>query len=93
MLLQVIAGYDPGDPLTVQRGQADVPDYVGRLDDGIAGMRFAWSPDFGFVDPIDHARGRHDRRGRAGLRGGRRRRRGAGAADRGHLGQRSGASP
>ena len=30
-----------------------MPDYVGRLDDGIAGMRFAWSPDFGFVDPID----------------------------------------
>jgi Asp-tRNA(Asn)/Glu-tRNA(Gln) amidotransferase A subunit family amidase len=53
MLLQVIAGHDAGDPLTVQFGQRDVPDYVGRLDDGVAGMRFAWSPDFGFVDPVD----------------------------------------
>jgi len=53
MLLQVIAGHDPGDPLTVQFGSRDVPDYVGRLDDGIAGVRFAWSPDFGFVNPTD----------------------------------------
>ena len=53
MLLQVIAGYDPGDPLTVQQGQSEVPDYVGCLDDGIAGVRFAWSPDFGFVEPVD----------------------------------------
>ena len=31
----------------------EVPDYAGRLDDGVAGVRFAWSPDFGFIDPVD----------------------------------------
>ena len=50
LLLQVIAGYDSRDPLTVRN---EVPDYPARLDDGIAGVRFAWSPDFGFIEPAD----------------------------------------
>jgi Asp-tRNA(Asn)/Glu-tRNA(Gln) amidotransferase A subunit family amidase len=50
VLLQTIAGHDPDDPLTVAR---DVPDYPTQLDAGVAGTRFAWSPDFGFVEPVD----------------------------------------
>src|SRR5262245_39858475 len=50
VLLGVIAGHDRRDPLSVQR---DVPDYAAALDDGVDGMRFAWSPDFGFIDPVD----------------------------------------
>jgi Asp-tRNA(Asn)/Glu-tRNA(Gln) amidotransferase A subunit family amidase len=50
LLLQVIAGRDSRDPLTLQK---EVPDYPARLDDGVDGVRFAWSPDFGFIDPVD----------------------------------------
>jgi Asp-tRNA(Asn)/Glu-tRNA(Gln) amidotransferase A subunit family amidase len=50
ILLRAIAGHDPRDPLTLQK---EVPDYPARLDDGVAGVKFAWSPDFGFIDPVD----------------------------------------
>jgi Asp-tRNA(Asn)/Glu-tRNA(Gln) amidotransferase A subunit family amidase len=50
VLLQVIAGHDRRDPLTLQK---EVPDYPAALDDGVEGARFAWSADFGFIDPVD----------------------------------------
>jgi len=50
ILLRAIAGHDPRDPLT---RTTEVPDYPARLDDGVAGVRFAWSADFGFIDPVD----------------------------------------
>jgi Asp-tRNA(Asn)/Glu-tRNA(Gln) amidotransferase A subunit family amidase len=50
VLLHAIAGHDRRDPLTLHQ---DVPDYPARLDDGIEGVRFAWSPDFGFIEPVD----------------------------------------
>ncbi|HET9628191.1 MAG TPA: amidase [Novosphingobium sp.] len=46
MLLQAIAGPDRSDP------KADgfpVEDFLSELDGGVAGMRFAWSPDYGHV--------------------------------------------
>ena len=52
VLLGVIAGDDPRDPLTTLR-VGDVPDYPARLDDGIEGMTLAWSPDYGFIEPVD----------------------------------------
>ncbi|PKB78448.1 MAG: hypothetical protein BZY88_18515 [SAR202 cluster bacterium Io17-Chloro-G9] len=50
MLLQVLAGHDPRDPMCLR----DVPvDYLANLDDGVRGLRVAWSPDLGFatIDP------------------------------------------
>jgi aspartyl-tRNA(Asn)/glutamyl-tRNA(Gln) amidotransferase subunit A len=50
LMLSVIAGPDPWDRTALDSAPAD---YVGRLDDGIAGCRVAWSPDLGGlrVDP------------------------------------------
>lgn len=45
LMLQVIAGRDGRDFLSVQ---ADVPDYFAHLDAGIDGMRIAWTDDFGW---------------------------------------------
>ncbi len=50
VLLGAIAGHDRRDPLTLQK---QVPDYAAGLDDGVDGVRFAWSPDFGFIEPVD----------------------------------------
>jgi Asp-tRNA(Asn)/Glu-tRNA(Gln) amidotransferase A subunit family amidase len=50
LLLGAIAGHDSRDPLTLQQ---DVPDYAALLDNGVDGVRCAWSPDFGFIDPVD----------------------------------------
>ena len=47
LLLQVLAGHDPRDPLSLREEPAD---YVAAADRGIAGLRVAWSPDFGFAD-------------------------------------------
>ena len=50
MLLQVLAGHDARDP----RSLRDLPrDYLANLDDGVRGLRIAWSPDLGYatVDP------------------------------------------
>ncbi len=47
LLLQVLAGHDPRDPLSLREEPAD---YVSAADRDIAGMRLAWSPDFGFAD-------------------------------------------
>ena len=50
LLLQVIAGHDPRDPNSIR---GPVPDFMAALDRDVAGLRVAWSPDYGFasVDP------------------------------------------
>ncbi len=48
-LLQVMAGYDPRD---VGSLRAPVPDFVAALDRGVEGLKFGWSPDFGYT-PVD----------------------------------------
>lgn len=42
MVLQAIAGYDPGDPYS---RDVAVPDFSARLDEGVKGMRLALCPD------------------------------------------------
>ncbi len=50
LLLQVLAGPDPRDPGCMR---ADPLDFVEGLNDGLSGLRIAWSPDLGYaaVDP------------------------------------------
>ncbi len=50
MLLQVLAGPDDRDPVTLREPP---PDYLAELDRGVKGLRMAWSPDLGYavVDP------------------------------------------
>jgi Asp-tRNA(Asn)/Glu-tRNA(Gln) amidotransferase A subunit family amidase len=52
MLMQVMACCDARDPRT--RTDAP-PDYLGRLEEGIAGVRVAWSSDLGRVIPDEPA--------------------------------------
>ena len=47
LLLQVLAGNDRRDPISLREEPAD---YVAAADRDIAGLRIAWSPDFGFAD-------------------------------------------
>ncbi|MBI4305002.1 MAG: amidase [Chloroflexi bacterium] len=49
-LLQVIAGFDRRDPLSLR---APVPDFLAACEGGVRGLRIAWSLDLGFagVDP------------------------------------------
>lgn len=47
LLLQVLAGHDPRDPTSLREAPAN---YVAAVDKEIAGLRVAWSPDFGFAD-------------------------------------------
>lgn len=45
LMLDVISGHEPSDPFSV----ADYPgSFLDGIDDGIAGLRVAWSPDLGF---------------------------------------------
>ena len=46
LLLQVIAGHDPRDPISLREAP---PDFVAALDKGVRGLRIAWSPDYGFA--------------------------------------------
>ena len=46
LLMSVIAGPDGRDPACLED---DVPDYLGAVDQGASGMRFAWTDDFGFA--------------------------------------------
>ena len=46
VMLQVIAGPHGGTILSLQD---DPPDYGAALDEGVAGMRMAWTDDFGFA--------------------------------------------
>ena len=46
LMLQVLAGPDDRDPLSFPATGAD---FTGGLDDGIRGLRVAWSPTFGYA--------------------------------------------
>jgi Asp-tRNA(Asn)/Glu-tRNA(Gln) amidotransferase A subunit family amidase len=48
LLMQAMACVDSRDALSMK---TDPPDYLAGLEDGIAGVRVAWSPDFGRVEP------------------------------------------
>ena len=50
LLLQVLAGPDPRDPVSMRETP---PDFSASLQQGVAGWKIAWSPDLGFagVDP------------------------------------------
>ena len=50
LLLQVLAGPDPRDPVSMRETP---PDFAADLTAGVAGWRIAWSPDLGYagVDP------------------------------------------
>ena len=50
LLLQVLAGHDSRDPVSLRETP---PDFVAAVDDEVRGLRIGWSPDFGFaaVDP------------------------------------------
>ena len=67
LLLQLMAGADPRDPLSID---APVPDYVAACDGDLKGLRAAWSGDLGYaaVDPDvrDLARAGAGRLGEAG---------------------------
>src|SRR3954453_5152250 len=49
-MLNVLAGADPRDPYTLP---PETRDYLAGIDDGVAGLRIAYSPDLGYarVDP------------------------------------------
>ena len=46
ILLQVVAGHDPGDPYSLRE---DPPDFLASLSEGVQGLRVAWSPDLGYA--------------------------------------------
>jgi aspartyl-tRNA(Asn)/glutamyl-tRNA(Gln) amidotransferase subunit A len=48
MLLQAMAVVDERDPFTMK---TPAPDYLAGLDEGVKGVRIAWSPDLGRVFP------------------------------------------
>ena len=50
MFLQVLAGADPRDPTSLRQ---EPPDFSAGLNDGVNGLRIAWSADLGYagVDP------------------------------------------
>jgi Asp-tRNA(Asn)/Glu-tRNA(Gln) amidotransferase A subunit family amidase len=48
MVMQAVAGFDARDPFAMSE---PAPDYLAGLDDGVKGMRIAWSPDWGRVTP------------------------------------------
>ena len=45
-VLQAIAGPDGGEVISLQ---SDPPNYLGELDGGLEGVRFAWTDDYGFA--------------------------------------------
>jgi Asp-tRNA(Asn)/Glu-tRNA(Gln) amidotransferase A subunit family amidase len=45
--LQAMAGPDGRDFTCIQ---SDPPDYLAAIDEGVEGMRFAWTDDFGFTE-------------------------------------------
>lgn len=50
ILLQVLAGHDPRDAISLKEPP---PDFVASQEKGVQGLRLAWSPDLGYaaVDP------------------------------------------
>ena len=49
LLLQVISGHDPRDPMSLKD---PVPDFLSGLDDGVKGLKIGWTPDYGYA-PVD----------------------------------------
>jgi Asp-tRNA(Asn)/Glu-tRNA(Gln) amidotransferase A subunit family amidase len=47
LVTQIMAGPDGRDPFVIQ---SDPDDYLAALDSGIAGMKLAWTDNFGFAD-------------------------------------------
>ncbi|MFI1912262.1 amidase [Nocardia sp. NPDC020380] len=47
LMMNAVAGFDPGDPLSLP---TDGVDYLTALDTDIDRTRIAWSPDLGFAD-------------------------------------------
>lgn len=47
IITQAMAGPDGRDAFSIQ---TEPDDFLGRIADGVSGMRFAWSDDFGFTD-------------------------------------------
>ncbi|WP_326731630.1 amidase [Streptomyces phaeochromogenes] len=50
IVMQAIAGPDGRDPFVIRTA---APDYLTGLDDGVSGLRLAWTDDFGFA--AEHA--------------------------------------
>lgn len=48
-VLQAMAGFDPFDPVSIDWGKRD---FVAAMDKPVAGMRIAYTPDFG-IFPVD----------------------------------------
>lgn len=46
LISSVIAGPDSAEIISIH---TPAPDYLAKLERGVAGMRFAWTPDFGFA--------------------------------------------
>ena len=49
ILLQVISGHDPRDPMSLKEA---VPDFISPLNKGVEQLRIGWTPDYGYA-PID----------------------------------------
>ena len=47
LLLQVLSGHDQRDPTSLRESP---PDYISAVNKNVAGLRIAWSSDFGFAD-------------------------------------------
>lgn len=47
IITQAMAGPDGRDPFSLQ---TEPDDFLARIEDGVQGMRFVWSDDFGFTD-------------------------------------------
>lgn len=47
IITQAIAGPDGRDAFSIQ---TEPDDFLARIEDGVSGMRFVWSDDFGFAD-------------------------------------------
>ena len=45
-LLQVLAGFDPRDPISIREPLSDLS---AALSEGVRGLRLAWSPDLGYA--------------------------------------------
>ena len=74
LMLSVIGGPDKRD---MTAWNTPTPDYRVGLDDGVRGLRVAWSPRLGYVQEAPPGGRGRDEKGRAGVRRARRDRRGS----------------
>ena len=65
LMLSVIGGPDERD---MTAWNTPAPDYRVGLDDGVRGLRIAWSPRLGYVKKVDPGGRGRDGEGRAGIR-------------------------